>query len=67
MTPDKVTPYTDAEIAARQLVFLDGWVRPLFTAGAIHFPAARGRLRARVRERLGQFERGLPLASWPAA
>lgn len=46
LAPDKVTPYTDAELAARQLVFLDGWVRPLFKAAAIHYPGARGRLHA---------------------
>ena len=37
--------YSDAEMATRQLVFLDVWVAPFFKAAAILFPGARGRLR----------------------
>ena len=31
---------------ARQLVFLDGWVKPLFQSAAILYPGAKGRLAA---------------------
>ena len=42
----KLTPYSDDELCTRQLVFLDGWVRPLFKAAAIIYPGAKGRLGA---------------------
>jgi len=45
----KLTPYTDDELTARQLVFVDGWVRPLFKAAAILYPGVKGRLAA-IRE-----------------
>jgi len=40
----KTDVYTDPEVAARQLVFLDGWVRPLYRAAAILFPGIKCRL-----------------------
>mmetsp|Transcript_72262 Transcript_72262/g.197867 ORF Transcript_72262/g.197867 Transcript_72262/m.197867 type:complete len:433 (+) Transcript_72262:1737-3035(+) len=40
----KMDAYTDPEMAARQLVFLDGWVRPLFRAAALIFPGIKCRL-----------------------
>ena len=40
----KMSPYTDPEVAARQLVFLDGWVRPLFRAAVMTFPGIKCRL-----------------------
>ena len=49
MHVDKLTPYTDDELMARQLVFLDGWIRPLFKAAAILYPGAKARLPA-IRE-----------------
>ena len=42
----KTTPYTDEELMARQLVFLDGWVKPLFKAAAIIYPGCKARLAA---------------------
>mmetsp|Transcript_58384 Transcript_58384/g.115917 ORF Transcript_58384/g.115917 Transcript_58384/m.115917 type:complete len:884 (-) Transcript_58384:598-3249(-) len=42
----KLTPYTEEELVARQLVFLDGWVKPLYQAAAILFPSVRERLEA---------------------
>uniref|UniRef100_A0A7S3BZ67 PDEase domain-containing protein n=1 Tax=Haptolina ericina TaxID=156174 RepID=A0A7S3BZ67_9EUKA len=47
----KLTPLTHEEVTARQLVFIDGWVRPLFNAAAILFPGARDRLRVVVENR----------------
>ena len=41
----KLVPYSRGELAARQLVFIDDWVRPLYTVAAILFPGARSRLR----------------------
>ena len=32
------------EVLARQLVFIDGWIRPLYTAAAVLFPGAKDRL-----------------------
>ena len=32
------------ELAARQLVFIDDWVRPLYKVSAILFPGAKSRL-----------------------
>jgi len=40
----KMDGYTDPEMAARQLVFLDGWVQPLYHAAAMIFPGIRCRL-----------------------
>lgn len=40
----KTDAYSDSEVAARQLVFLDGWVRPLYRAAAFLFPGIKGRL-----------------------
>ena len=40
----KLTPYTDEELTARQLVFVDGWIYPLFKAAAILYPGVKGRL-----------------------
>ena len=42
----QATPYSEEELCARQLVFLDGWIRPLLAAAAILYPGARGRLAA---------------------
>ena len=39
-----LVPYTDEELAARQLVFTDDWVRPLYNVAAILFPGAKSRL-----------------------
>ena len=36
----KLTPYSREELAARQLVFIDDWVRPLYNVAAILFPGA---------------------------
>ena len=44
MKVDKLSPYADDELYTRQLVFLDGWVRPLFKAAAIIYPGAKERL-----------------------
>ena len=41
----KLTPYTDEELNARQLVFVDGWVYPLFKAAAILYPGVKERLK----------------------
>jgi hypothetical protein len=46
---EKLTPYSDEELMTRQLVFLDGWVRPLFNAAALLYVGARDRLPA-IRE-----------------
>ena len=40
----KLEPYTTEELAARQIVFSDGWVRPLYAAAARLFPGARDRV-----------------------
>ena len=54
---------TEEELAARQLVFLDDWVLPLYSAAAVLFPGARGRLqqlhfnRERFREIRAGFNR----------
>lgn len=40
----KLTSYTDEELMARQLVFLDAWVKPLFKAAAILYPGVKQRL-----------------------
>jgi len=42
----KLTPYTDEELTARQLIFVDGWIQPLFKAAAILYPGVKGRLGA---------------------
>ena len=42
----RVTPYDDKDLMARQLVFLDGWVSPLFKAAAILYPCVKPRLEA---------------------
>ena len=42
----KMTPYSPEELAARQLVFLDGWVKPLLKVAASIYPGVKGRLRA---------------------
>ena len=42
----KLSAYNDHEVAARQLIFLDGWIRPLFKAAAILFPTVKSRLDA---------------------
>lgn len=42
----RVTPYGSEDLMSRQLVFLDGWVNPLFKAAAILYPGVRGRLDA---------------------
>ena len=47
----KLTPLTREETTARQLVFIDGWVRPLYNAAAILFPGARDRLAVVVQNR----------------
>jgi len=38
----KATPYAEHEIAGRQLVFLDGWVRPFFKGAALLFEGHEG-------------------------
>eukprot|EP00325_Prymnesiales_sp_UTEX-LB-985_P001346 CAMPEP_0174699884 /NCGR_PEP_ID=MMETSP1094-20130205/5015_1 /TAXON_ID=156173 /ORGANISM="Chrysochromulina brevifilum, Strain UTEX LB 985" /LENGTH=467 /DNA_ID=CAMNT_0015897291 /DNA_START=234 /DNA_END=1638 /DNA_ORIENTATION=+ len=38
--------YSEDELMERQLVFVDGWVRPLFKAAAILYPAIKERLTA---------------------
>ena len=40
----KVTPYSRSELAARMLVFIDDWVRPLYKVAAMLFPGAESRL-----------------------
>ena len=40
----QVTRYTTEELVARQVVFLDEWVKPLYMLGAVFFPAAKSRL-----------------------
>ena len=47
----KLTPLSREEVTARQLVFVDGWIRPLYNAAAILFPGARDRLRVVVENR----------------
>lgn len=41
----KLGKHTREELAARQLVFIDDWVHPLFKVAAMLFPGARSRLR----------------------
>ena len=41
---DKLSPYSENELCARQLVFLDGWINPLFKAAALLYPGAKERL-----------------------
>ena len=40
----QVKPYTRDALVARQLVFADGWVQPLYAAAARLFPALADRL-----------------------
>lgn len=40
----KLDDYTREELAARQLVFIDDWVRPLYHVAALLFPGAKSRL-----------------------
>ena len=40
----KTDAYLEHEVAARQLVFLDGWVRPLFKAASVLFPSVKSRV-----------------------
>ncbi len=47
----KLVPYTREELAARQLVFIDDWVRPLYKCAAILFPGAKARLQQIERNR----------------
>ena len=45
----KLTPYTEEQLKARQLVFLDGWVKPLMRVATRLYPACRGRLLAVIK------------------
>ena len=47
----KLVPYTEEELAARQLVFIDDWVWPLYKVAAILFPGAKNRLAELERNR----------------
>ena len=42
----RLEPYSPEELATRQLVFLDGWVKPLLKVAAAIFPSVTSRLRA---------------------
>ena len=47
----KLAPLAREEVIARQLVFIDGWIRPLYNAAAVIFPGTRDRLRVLVENR----------------
>lgn len=49
--PSHTEPYTREELAARQLVFYDDWVRPLYKVAAILFPGTKSRLEQIERNR----------------